>query len=256
MLVTTETTKRVAYITLSRPDKRNALNAAFVGELQDAFRHAFADAACKVIVLKAAGDAFCAGADLEYLQALQQNSFEENLIDSQQLMELFELIYTGPKPVIAQVEGPAIAGGCGLTTVCDFSFAVPAASFGYTEVKIGFIPAIVMVFLQRKIGDGKARELLLSGKIIDAEKAKTMGLINFVEQPENIAEAVKAFAEKLCREASADSLRMIKEMMASIPHLPLHDALLYAANKNAEARATDECKKGIAAFLKKEKLMW
>ncbi len=256
MLVTSETTNRVAYITLNRPDKRNALNAAFVGELKDAFRNAFADAECKVIVLKAAGDAFCAGADLEYLQTLQKNSLEENLADSQHLMELFELIYTGPKPVIAQVEGPAIAGGCGLATICDFSFAVPAASFGYTEVKIGFIPAIVMVFLQRKIGDGKAREFLLSGKIINAETAKEMGLLNFVEQPESISEAVKTFAEKLCREASADSLRMIKEMMATIPHLPLHDALLYAANKNAEARATSDCKKGIAAFLEKEKLVW
>jgi methylglutaconyl-CoA hydratase len=255
-LVQYETSNRIGVITLNRPEKRNALNEGFVKEIRIAFQHAYNDEACKIIILKGSGDAFCAGADLEYLQTLQTNTFEENLNDSKNLMELFQMIYKGPKVVIAQIEGPAIAGGCGLATVCDFSFAVPEATFAYTEVKIGFIPAIVMVFLIRKIGEGKARELLLTGKLMNAEIAQKLGLINYIESKETIAEAVIHFAEKLCREASADSLRMVKNMIAEVQHREVDDALLFAASQNAEARQTNDCKRGIAAFLNKEKLIW
>ncbi len=151
---------RIGYITLNRPDKRNALSFDLVKELKEAFARAEDDAAVKVIVLRANGEAFCAGADLAYLQNLQKFSHVENLADSNHLKELFLQIYILKKVVIAQVQGHALAGGCGLATVCDFSFSVPEAKFGYTEVKIGFIPAIVMVFLIRKIGEGKARHLL------------------------------------------------------------------------------------------------
>ncbi|MFN3840934.1 MAG: enoyl-CoA hydratase/isomerase family protein, partial [Cyclobacteriaceae bacterium] len=159
---------RIALITLNRPEKRNALNAELVKELTDCLEETGRDDRVKVIILKSAGEAFCAGADLAYLQQLKRNSLEENLSDSNNLKTLYTRIYTLTKPVIAQVQGPALAGGCGLATVCDFCFSVPEATFGYTEVKIGFIPALVMVFLIRKIGDGKARELLLSGNLISA----------------------------------------------------------------------------------------
>ncbi len=137
---------RICTISLNRPEKRNAFNAQLINELKDAFSRAEVDDAIKVIVLTGEGQAFSAGADLSYLQLLQNNSYEDNLADSTQLMQLFKQIYTLSKPVIARIEGHAIAGGCGLATVCDFAFAVPEAQFGYTEVKIGFIPAIVMVF--------------------------------------------------------------------------------------------------------------
>jgi len=146
---------RVGYISLNRPEKRNALSYEMVTELKQAFNNAEEDESCKVIILQAEGKVFCAGADLAYLQQLQNNTYEENLEDSTHLMELFKQIYTSSKIVIAKVHGHAIAGGCGLATVCDFSFTVPEAKFGYTEVKIGFIPAIVKVFLLRKIGEGK-----------------------------------------------------------------------------------------------------
>lgn len=247
---------RVGYITLNRPEKRNAMNAAFVGEIKETFKQAEADEQCKVIVLKANGDAFCAGADLSYLQSLQNNSYSENLHDSQHLMELFKMIHLSSKVVIAQIEGPAMAGGCGLATVCDFSFATPESTFAYTEVKIGFIPAIVMVFLIRKIGEGRAREILLTGEVFSAEKAQNYGLINFIKPAVEIENEVKTFAERLCKTASAQSLKTVKEMIAGVQDRTLNEALEYAAQMNATARATDDCKNGIAAFLNKEKLIW
>ncbi|HWA36104.1 MAG TPA: enoyl-CoA hydratase/isomerase family protein, partial [Cyclobacteriaceae bacterium] len=166
MLVEYMVADRVGYITLNRPEKRNALNQEMVSELEAAFQKASSDDSAKVIVLRARGEAFCAGADLGYLQQLQKYSYEENLADSSHLKELFFLIYTLNKVVIAEVQGAALAGGCGLAAVCDFVFTVPEAKFGYTEVKIGFIPAIVTVFLLRKIGESRAKELLLSGSLI------------------------------------------------------------------------------------------
>jgi methylglutaconyl-CoA hydratase len=155
-LVLYSVANQTAYLTLNRPEKRNALSPEIITELKNAFDKAEQDASVKVVVLKANGESFCAGADLNYLQQLQNFSYEENLADSQHLKELFLKIYTLKKVVIAQVQGHALAGGCGLATVCDFTFAVPEAKFGYTEVRIGFIPALVAVFLIRKIGEQKA----------------------------------------------------------------------------------------------------
>ena len=251
-----EIENRIATITLNRPVKRNALNTEFVSELKQAFDTVKNDDAVKLILLKAKGEAFCAGADLSYLQQLQTNSFEENLADSNHLKELFATIYHFPKVVIAQIEGAALAGGCGLATVCDFSFATPESKFGFTEVKIGFIPAIVMIFLLRKIGEGKAKKLLLTGEIISAHEAQQLGMINFVEEKENINQAVNLFCEKLLTQASSESLQLTKQMIADMQHLEIDAALNYAASQNAHARATDDCKKGIAAFLNKEKISW
>ena len=147
---------RVATITLNRPEKRNALNAELVRELSEALSRAESDESVRAIILKATGNTFCSGADLEQLKAMQTNSFEENVADSNRLKELFKKIYTLKKIVIAQVEGFALAGGCGLATVCDFTFCTPESKFGYTEARIGFVPAIVMVFLIRKLGEKKA----------------------------------------------------------------------------------------------------
>jgi methylglutaconyl-CoA hydratase len=255
-LVIYEAKDRIGYITLNRPEKRNALNAEMVTDLKAAFAKAENDADCKVIVLQANGEAFCAGADLGYLQQLQNNTFDENLQDSTHLMELFSMIYKGKKAVIGKIQGHALAGGCGLATICDISFSVPEAKFGYTEVKIGFVPAIVKVFLLRKIGEGKARELLLTGKIIPAEEAKNFGLINFVTAKENIDAEVLEFATKLCVEASGQSIALVKEMIAEVQHMSVDDGLNYAARMNAVARATDDCKRGIQSFLNKEKLSW
>ena len=247
---------RIGYVVLNRPEKRNALGPQLVQDLKELFTIAENDKDAKVLVLKAEGEAFCAGADLAYLQELQNNTFEENLADSNNLKELFEQIYTLKKVVIAQIEGHAIAGGGGLATVCDFSFAIPEAQIGFTEVKIGFVPAIISVFIVRKIGEAKAKQLLFTGELVSMNEAKELGLINYTSTKENIAEDVKTFATKLCKRTSGDSLELTKKLLANIWHYSFADGLNYASEMNANARSTKDCKSGISAFLNKEKLTW
>lgn len=255
-LVKTEKQDRILYIILARPEKKNALNDHMVKELTEALHMAEHDPAVKVVILKSEGDVFSAGADLDYLQRLQQFSYEENLADSSLLKGLLLKIYSLNKIVIAQVEGHAIAGGCGLASVCDFCFSVPEAKFGYTEVKIGFIPALVMVFLIRKISGTKARELLFTGKLIAAEEAAACGLINEVIPKEVIATTVLQFATNLCEGASGQSLASTKKMFTKVVSMELSEALEYAAQMNAQTRSSDDCKRGIGAFLNKEKFKW
>lgn len=249
-------TDRIAFITLNRPEKRNALSHELVSELTSAFETASTDNQVKVVVLRAMGEAFCAGADLGYLQKLQQFSYEENVADSNHLKELFLKIYTLNKVVIAQIQGHALAGGCGLAAVCDFSFAVSEAKFGYTEVKIGFIPAIVMVFLLRRMGEGKSKQLLLSGDLISAEEAQALGLINYVCTSEKLESDVLNFALRLITTNSAQSMTSTKQMIAAVQSMPLEQALAYASTMNAKARGSEDCQRGIAAFLNKEKIIW
>jgi methylglutaconyl-CoA hydratase len=251
-----EVRDRIGFITLNRPEKRNALNEELITNLSSAFARASKDASVRAIILRANGDAFCSGADLGYLQQLQNFSFNDNLADSTRLKELFLQIYTLNKVVIAQVEGHAIAGGCGLATVCDFVFSVPEAKFGYTEVRIGFIPAIVMVFLIRKIGDQRARQLLLSGDLVTADQAAGLGLISKIADKGTIRNDVLEFAGKLIRSNARQAIATTKQMMAEVQSMPLTQALDYAARMNAEARGTDDCKTGIARFLNKQTPEW
>lgn len=247
---------RIATIVLNRPDKRNAFNHALVSELKTLINQAIQNTQVKIIRIKANGEVFSAGADLDYLKQLQQNTFEENLADSNHLKELFEQLYYCPKLTIAQVEGHAIAGGCGLATVCDFTFATPSAKFGYTEVKIGFIPAIVSIFLLKKINGQQAKELLFTGKLIAAEEAKKMSLITDVIDAADINQHVIQFAQKCIAEVSADAIALTKKLMQQTETLNTHQAFSLAAEYNAKARGTDDCKKGIAAFLNKESIVW
>jgi methylglutaconyl-CoA hydratase len=247
---------RVCFLTLNRPEKKNALNAAMVSDLKRQFAKAESDPSVKVIVLKANGDVFCSGADLESLQQLQKNSHDENLADSNHLKELFLQIYTLKKVVVAQVQGHALAGGCGLASVCDFVFAVPKAKMGYTEVRIGFVPAIVMVFLLRKIGEQKAKQLLLSGELIAGEDTLQFGLVNSLVPEEQLSDEVNAFCTRLIQNNSIQSMELTKQMIAQSQSMTLEEGLNYAAEMNAKARATDDCKRGIGAFLNKEKLTW
>src|SRR5258705_7969049 len=210
-IVLYEVKERIGYLTLNRPEKRNALNYELVAALKEAFTKAEKDSGVKVVVLRAHGEAFCAGADLAYLQQLQQFSFEENLADSHHLKELFLKIYQLKKVVVAQVQGHALAGGCGLTTVCDFVFAVPEAKFGYTEVRIGFIPAMVLVFLIRKIGEQRAKHLLLSGELVQGNDAINFGLTNFLVNKDLLEKTVSEFAQKLIVNNSAHSMNLTKQ---------------------------------------------
>jgi methylglutaconyl-CoA hydratase len=247
---------RIAYITLNRPKKRNALNDEMVNQLFSALKNAENDKNVKVIILKAVGDAFCAGADLAYLKKLNNFTYKENLTDSLQLKNMFRQIYTMPKVVIAQVEGHAIAGGAGLATVCDIVFSTPDAKFGFTEVKIGFVPAIVSIFAIRKFGETKTKELLLTGELIETKAAQKIGMVNFISDKKNIEKDVHKFAENLVQKTSGNSLALTKNLINQIQNKNLDEALNFAAEMNAKARDSEDCKKGISAFLNKEKIIW
>lgn len=247
--LTLEQHNGIATITLNRPDKRNALSPELVRELYSAFHIVSSIDDAKVVVLQGAGKSFCAGADLAYLQKMSSFSILENAADSRSLQETLHAIYTCPKPVIAKVHGPAIAGGCGLASVCDFVVASRSkALFGYSEVKIGFIPAIVLVYLQRKIGDTRARKLLLSAQNITADEAERIGLISHVVDENELEAATHELAHTLLSNSSS-AMALTKEMLNNVHGMSLESGLRYASSMNALARMTPDCQDGIARFL-------
>lgn len=246
----------VAQVTLDRPEKRNALSAALVEELQEALAEAARDAQVRVVVLTGAGNAFSAGADLAALEALQTATPMENRDDSAHLAALFEQVYLHPKPVVAKVQGHAIAGGCGLAAVCDFALVAEHAKLGFTEVRIGFVPAIVMVFVLRKLGEAAARDLLLRGGLITAAEAARVGLVTRAVPAAELDAAVDRLTAELAAETSASAVALTKQMLAQVPGMGLREALAYAVQVNAFARGTADCQAGIAAFLGKTDPPW
>jgi methylglutaconyl-CoA hydratase len=256
-MIEVEFENRITWIYLNRPDKRNALSQELVLALTDEITFQLTNDACRLIVIGARGTSFCSGADLESILQLQTNSFDENLADSQLLRKLFQLIFESPKPIISMVHGAAFAGGCGLASLTDFCFASKDAKFAYTEVKIGFIPALVMVFLKHKIAGQHLRNLLYTGQIISAQQAYEIGLISHLAD-DNIAlkEQVAAFANQFITQTSGNSFTLTKKLLLATNNLNLNDALDIAAKTNAHARSTDDCKKGIHAFINKIKLTW
>jgi methylglutaconyl-CoA hydratase len=255
-LVIYQVNDRIAEIVINRPDKRNALNPSLVAELTAAFLRAEEDLEVKTVILKANGDVFSAGADLAYMQQLQHFSYEENIHDSAALKDLFETIRTLKKVVIAQVEGHAIAGGCGLATICDIIFAVPEAKFGYTEVKLGFVPAIVSCYLVQKVGETLAKKLLISGDLFSADEALKYNLVTYVTKAEEINRIVREFALNLNTSASGNSLMLTKKLINHTTDSWLDSCLNNAISVNAKTRESEDFKKGIGSFLAKEKINW
>jgi methylglutaconyl-CoA hydratase len=243
----------IATIRLNRPEKRNALSPQMLVELERAFEQLCGDDQVRVIVLEGNGRAFCAGADLEYLQAMSRYSALENLSDSLILERTFRTIYRCPKATVAKVHGPAIAGGCGLATICDFIVASrQKALFGYSEVRIGFIPAIVGAYLLRKVGDAIARRLLLSAELISADEAHRIGLVSHVVEHDQLDSATAELAEKLAAN-SASSIALTKRLLDGMHGMDLDGALAYAAALNVIARDTDDCRQRVAEFLQQSK---
>lgn len=255
-MIQTETGNRIGTIWLNRPEKRNALHPQLVEELKTALDDFTHDANVKVILLRGRGDAFCAGADLSVIQNMQKASYAENLEDSRKLAELFQKIYECPKVVVAAVHGHAIAGGCGLASVCDISIASEKALFGYTETRIGFVPAIVGRFLIRKTGLTHAKKLLLTGSLIPADEACRIGLISETVPHNGFEEVIDKITDTLINKTSAEALTATKELLNTVDDMTFAQALEHAIKTNAEARSTDDCKKGIAAFLNKERPEW
>src|ERR1700731_823899 len=186
----------IAKVTLNRPDKRNAINPQMIADLQTSL-DTIEKSHSRVVIVTGAGKAFCAGMDLEMLAAIAKQSPAENQEDSRRIAKMLRRLWSFPRPMIAAVNGPAYAGGCGIATLCDFTLASPEAKFGYTEVKIGFLPAIVSVFLTRQIGDKRSRDLLLTGRIIDAKEAKEFGMVSEVVSPERLLDRVQELVAEL-----------------------------------------------------------
>src|SRR3989441_13272638 len=244
----------LATLTLNRPDKRNAVSASMISELESALDE-IEKSHARVGILTGGGKAFCAGMDLEMLAAIAQQSPTENQEDSRRMAKMFRRIWSFPRPLIAAVNGAAFAGGCGIATLCDFTLAVPEAKFGYTEVKIGFLPAIVSVFLTRQIGEKRSRDLLLTGRIIEAEEAKAYGLVSEIVPAERLMERAHELANLLIA-ASPSSLTRSQHLLVSSAAAGVDHELEPAILDNARIRCTPDFQEGLASFLEKRKPVW
>ena len=244
----------VATITLNRPDKRNAISYELINDLLAALGEVEKSSA-QVMILTGAGKAFCSGMDLENLKTLIGRTPEQSLKDSETMARLFRSLYEFPKPTIAAVNGAAVAGGCGLATLCDFTIAVPEAKFGYTEVRIGFVPAIVSTFLLRQIGEKHTRDLLLTGRIFAADEAYRIGLINEIVAAEKLLDRARELASQLM-ENSPCSLAYTKRLLSEHARHELDAQIQSAVKENAAVRATHDFREGVSSFLEKRKPKW
>ncbi len=245
----------VLLITLDRPAVRNALSRELRAQLAAALRAADDDDAVRAVVITGSGSSFCAGLDLEELKASVGQPHEAALEDSQALAALFSQIIELGKPVVAAVNGPAVAGGAGLVNACDVAVAAQGARFGYTEARIGFVAALVAALLERQVGAKVRRELLLGAEIIDAQRALALGLVNEVVPDDAVVERAIELATRMARNAPG-SLAETKRLLASIDGLPLTAALQAAALANAARRSSPELAEGVASFLEKRRPSW
>jgi len=244
----------IATITLSRPEKRNAISFQLVDQLMAAFDQIERSSA-QVSILTGSGKAFCAGMDLEELKLLLGKTHDENVRDSARMAEMFRRLYEFPKPMIAAVNGAAIAGGTGLATMCDFTLAVPEAKFGYTEVRIGFVPAIVSSILVWQVGHKIARDLLLTGRLFDATEAHRYGLVNEVVAPEKLMSRAHELAGQIL-ENSPSSVVLTKKLINGFIAKQLDQQIAEAIEDNARIRTTADFREGVSSFLEKRKPVW
>ena len=244
----------VSTVTFNRPDKRNAISYQMIDELLSLLAD-LGRSSTSILVFTGAGNAFCSGMDLDNLRNITSRSADENLRDSQTIARLFQTLYTFPKITIAAVNGPAIAGGCGLATLCDFTLASTAATFGYTEVRIGFLPAIVSSFLVRQIGEKQARDLLLTGRLISAEEAYRFGLVNEVLAPEQLMPRARELAAQLAQNSPV-SMAATKRLLNQFGDNELAAQIDSSIRANAEIRTTADFREGVTAFLEKRKPKW
>ena len=244
----------IATITLNRPDKRNAISYELIEELLRALREV-EESPSQILILTGAGKAFCSGMDLDNLKNLVGRSPEQSLEDTKTMARLFRTLYDFPKPTIAAVNGAAIAGGTGLATLCDFTLAVSDAKFGYTEVRIGFVPAIVSTFLLRQVGEKTAHDLLLTGRLFDAAEAERIGLVNEVVPAEQLLPRAHALAAQLMENSPA-SLRYTKRLLSNAARPEMDPQIELAIQENAAVRATPDFREGVSSFLEKRKPKW
>jgi len=245
---------RIATITFNRPEKRNALSMQMIEEIIAALGEVEKSDAL-VVIVTGAGKAFCAGMDLEELKSLTGKSDADNTADSQRMARFFRAIYEFPKPTIAAVNGAAMAGGAGIATMCDFTLAFAESTFGYTEVRIGFVPAIVSSILVWQVGHKVARDLLLTGRVFEAAEAQSLGLVNEVVSPKRLLPRAKELAQQLLENSPA-ALRLTKKLLNSYVSKSLDKQIESAVHENAAIRSTPEFQEGVTSFLEKRKPDW
>jgi len=249
-----ESTNGVRTLTLNRPDKRNALSPELMDELQAALGEA-ESCSCGVVVLTGAGPAFCSGLDMEHLQSTTARTAEEHRRDPENMARLLRTLYDFPKPVIAAVNGPAIAGGMGLATLADFTLAVPEAKFGFTEVRVGFAPAIEASFLLRQVGEKRTRDLLLTGRLMTAHEALALGLVTQIVAKDELMQAARALAQALLLNSPL-AMQAVKKILSKHAKRQLDAELEDAIEMNAQQRATDDFREGVNAFLHRRRADW
>lgn len=242
----------IAEITLNRPEKMNSLDEDMITGLTNLMNELASNDNVKAIIITGAQGNYCSGLYLDYLQKISEYDLNQNRQDSRKFKDMLLAIYNSPKPVIAKVRGYCLAGGCGIASACDFIIADQTAKFGYTEVKIGFIPAIVMLFLLKRVTETHAKDLLLTARMVSSEEAFRMGLINQYVPSDVLDNEVLSLCESL-KKNSASSLKLTKQMFSNISNMTLEKALEYACDLNAKTRMTPDCKEGIAKFLNKNK---
>ncbi|HLG13272.1 MAG TPA: enoyl-CoA hydratase-related protein [Blastocatellia bacterium] len=240
----------VARITLNRPDKRNALDQELVAQLKDAVRAAALDQSVRVVLLSGAGKDFCSGADLAALHRVSSATVMENMADAQNMAECFVEMRRHPRPIIAAVRGKALAGGCGLATACDIILAAESAQFGYPEVNIGFIPAMVMAILRRSVSEKRAFELITRGEIIPARTALEIGMINRVFPDDQFDAAVEDYVAQMAAK-SASAVSLAKGLLYHMDGMSFETAIEAGVQLNAITRMTEDCRRGVERFLKK-----
>ncbi|HEV2287607.1 MAG TPA: enoyl-CoA hydratase-related protein [Candidatus Acidoferrales bacterium] len=249
-----DVTGELATITLNRPERRNAISPEMIDDILGALDEAEKSEA-RVVILTGAGRAFCAGMDLDALQALATQTQDQHIADAERMGKMFHRVYSFPKPLIAAVNGPAIAGGTGLATLCDFTLAIPEAKFGYTEVRIGFLPAVVSVFLLRQVGEKVTRELLLTGRLFDATEAHRLGLVTEIVSADKLLNAAHELARTLIS-SSPTSLRMTKRLILQWDAPEIERDLAIAICESADIRGTEDFREGLSSFLEKRKPQW
>jgi methylglutaconyl-CoA hydratase len=240
----------VARITLNRPDKRNALDGEIINEMKDALDQAARDPDVRVVVLNGAGKDFSSGADLAALRRISEASVTENVADARNFAEMFIAMRRHPHPIVASVRGRALAGGCGVATACDIVLASESAQFGYPEVNIGFIPAMVMVILRRNLSEKRAFELITRGDVIGARAALEIGLINRVFADDDFDAQVETYVSELAAK-SASAVSLAKNLLYHMDAMSFEAALEAGVQLNAITRMTEDCKRGVERFLKK-----
>ena len=249
-----ESDSALALITLNRPEKRNAISATMIAEMLTALKDVESGSE-RVVIIAGAGKVFCAGMDLDALKSLASQSPEENLADARRTAGFFRRLWSFPKPLIAAVNGAALAGGCGIATLCDFTLSVPEAKFGYTEVRVGFMPALVSMFLERQVGEKMARDLFLTGRIVDAAEAKTIGLVTRVVPAEQLLPAAHELAATLIGN-SPGSLLATKRLLVRANEADIDRRIELAVAESVAIRSTSDFREGLAAFLEKREPRW